>query len=129
MATPSDKFLEWLQSYVVTTGYSVSRGMWVESDANSGKKYIAAWINSGRAPDSGIVEFPQVRVIVAGRRNGRSLGDTPEVETLAHDIIQAAIQNYSTDCIANVRPMGSIQGPYYTDADRPWYEFNLELTT
>lgn len=127
--TPAELFLDWLTTYVTTTGYNISRGMWLESDATSGKKYVAVWINSGRSPVAGVVQYPQIRVVVAGQRNGRALGETAEAETLAYGIIEAAISNHATGCIANVRPLGSIQGPYYTDAGRPFYELNLELIT
>lgn len=127
--TPAELFLDWLTTYVTTTGYSVSRGMWLESDANSGKKYVAVWINGGRPPIAGVVQYPNIRVVVSGRRNGRALGDTSEVEQLAYDIMEAAITDHATGCIANIRPLGSIQGPYYTDADRPWYQVEFELIT
>jgi hypothetical protein len=127
--TPTTLFLDWLQLYVDTAGYSMSRGMWVESSANSGKKYVAVWVNSGRSPVAGVVKYPQIRLIVAGTHGGRDKGETPAVETFANGILEAAISNHSSGCIANVRPMGSIQGPYYTDAGRPWYEQNFELIT
>lgn len=127
--TPANAFLEWLTEYTTTTGYTVSRGMWLESDANSGKKYVSVWIDSGRAPIAGEVQYPQIRLAVAGRKNGRALGDTPIVEQYAHDIITAAIENSCTDQIVMVRPTGSIQGPIYTATDRPWYEINFELIT
>jgi hypothetical protein len=128
MSTPAEKFLDWLQLYVNTAGYSISRGMWSESAANSGKKYVAIWINSGRAPMAGEVQYPQIRVIVSGTVGGRDKGETPAVETFADGILNAAVNNHVSGCIANVRPSGSIQGPYYTDAGRPFYEINFELT-
>lgn len=127
--TPSDAFLEWLQAYTVTTGYSISRGMWTESTATSGKKFAAIWIASGSPPIAGVVQFPQIRLIITGTVGGRSKGETPDIEAYAHGIIEAAISNHCTDNIVNVRPMGGIQGPYYTANDRPWYEMNFELTT
>lgn len=129
MSTPAEKFMDWLQLYVDTAGYSMSRGMWIESSETSGKKYVAVWIQSGRSPDAGVVQYPQIRLIVSGTRDGRAKGETSEIETFADGIINAAIDHHSSGCVANVRPMGSIQGPYYTEAGRPWYEINFELTT
>lgn len=129
MSTPAEKFLDWLQLHVTTTGYSMSRGMWVESEAASGKKYVAVWIQSGRSPVAGVVQYPQIRLIVTGTRDGRNKGESPAVETFADGILNAAIDNHNSGCIANVMPIGSIQGPYYTEAGRPWYELNFELTT
>jgi len=129
MSTPADKFLDWLQIYVDTSGYSMSRGMWVEPDANSGKKYVAVWIQSGRSPVAGVVQYPNIRLIITGTRDGRKKGEAPAVEVFADGIINAAIEHHASGCIANVRPIGSIQGPYYTEAGRPWYELNFELLT
>ena len=127
--TPTNAFLAWLQTYAATTGYSVSRGMWVESSTTSDKKYVAIWAQSGRAPVAGFVQYPQIRLIVSGTHGGRAKGETPAIEQYAHDIIEAALENSCTDDIANVVPMGGIQGPYYTAADRPFYELNFELIT
>lgn len=127
--TPADAFVAWLQSVVSTTGYSISRGMWTEPDSTSGKKYLAIWVESGRAPDSGFVQYPKIRLIVSGTHGGKTKGETPGVEQFAHDIIEAALVNSCTDDIANVLPMGGIRGPFYTEADRPWYELNFQLIT
>lgn len=127
--TPADAFVAWLQSAVTTTGYSFSRGMWTEPDSTSGKKYLAIWVESGRAPDSGFVRYPKIRLIVSGTHGGKTKGETPGVEQFAHDIIEAALVNSCTDDIANVLPMGGIRGPFYTEADRPWYELNFQLIT
>jgi hypothetical protein len=125
--TPTTLFLDWLQQYVDTSGYSMSRGMWVESSVNSGKKYVAVWINSGRAPVAGVVQYPQIRLIVAGTHGGRDKGETPAVELFADGILNSAIENPFSGCVTNIRPIGSIQGPYYTEAGRPWYEMNFEM--
>jgi hypothetical protein len=129
MSTPAEKFLDWLTLYVDSTGYTVSRGQWTETDATASKKFVAVWISPGRPPVAGVVQYPIIDVIVTGRRNGRALGDTPGVETFAHGIIEAAIEHHSTGCIASIHPRGGISGPKYTETDRPTYRMTFELIT
>lgn len=124
--TPINLFRDWLEAYVSASGYTFSRGMWEET-GNATKKFVAVWSNPGRSPN-GEVQYPQIRVIVTGRANGRSLGDTEPAELFAESLFYAAIANFSTSCMVNIRPIGSIQGPYYTETNRCWYEINFELT-
>jgi hypothetical protein len=129
-STPAERFITWLQTYADTTGYTLCRGMWVESDANSGKKYIAVFMSPGRSPVAGVVQYPLIDVIVTGTRNGRAVaGQVPAVEQFAYDIIEAAIENSWGECIAYIEPMGGIAGPKYTDADRPTYSMKFQLIT
>lgn len=123
--TPINLFRDWLEAYVSTAGYTISRGMWEETN-NSTKKFVAVWSNPGRSPN-GDIQYPQIRVIVTGRANGRALGDTEATELFAESLFDAAIEHFSTSCMVNIRPIGSIQGPYYTETSRPWYEINFEL--
>lgn len=123
--TPINLFRDWLEAYVSTAGYTISRGMWEETN-NSTKKFVAVWSNQGRSPN-GEIQYPQIRVIVTGRANGRALGDTEATELFAESLFDAAIEHFSTSCMINIRPLGSIQGPYYTETSRPWTEINFEL--
>jgi hypothetical protein len=124
--TPINLFRDWLEAYVSTAGYSTSKGMWEEA-GNAGKKFVAVWANPGRSPN-GDIQYPQIRVIITGRANGRSLGDVDPTELFAQSLIDSAIEHFSTSCMVNIRPLGSIQGPYYTETGRPWNEINFELT-
>lgn len=124
--TPINLFRDWLEAYVSTAGYTISRGMWEETN-NSTKKFVAVWSDGGRSPN-GEIQYPQIRVIVTGRANGRALGDVEPVELFAESLIDAAIANFSTSCMMQIRPIGSIMGPYYTDTNRNWNEINFELT-
>lgn len=124
--TPINLFRDWLEAYVSTAGYTISRGMWEETN-NSTKKFVAVWSDSGRTPN-GEIQYPHIRVIVTGRANGRALGDVEPVELFTESLVDAAIANFSTSCMMQIRPIGSIQGPYYTETSRPWYEINFELT-
>ena len=126
-STPAERFLDWLTTYVTTTGYTLSRGQWLETEATAAKKFVAVFIGAGRPPVAGFVQYPLIDVIVTGRSNGRALGDTPTVEQFAHDIIEAALENSWTDCIAFINPRGSITGPKFTETDRPTYRMTFEL--
>ena len=123
--TPINLFRDWLEAYVSTAGYTISRGMWEETN-NSTKKFVAVWSSPGRSPN-GDIQYPQIRVIVTSRANGRALGDTEASELFAESLFDAAIEHFSTSCMMNIRPLGSIQGPYYTETNRNWYEINFEL--
>lgn len=124
--TPINLFRDWLEAYVSTAGYTISRGMWEETN-NSGKKFVAVWSDAGRSPN-GDIQYPHIRVIVTGRANGRALGDVEPVELFTESLIDAAIANFSTSCMMQIRPVGSIMGPYYTETNRNWNEINFELT-
>lgn len=124
--TPINLFRDWLEAYVSTAGYTISRGMWEETN-NSTKKFVAVWSDAGRTPN-GEIQYPHIRVIVTGRANGRSLGDTEAAELFAESLFDAAVANFSTSCMIQIRAIGSVMGPYYTDTSRPWYEINFELT-
>jgi hypothetical protein len=124
--TPINLFRDWLEAYVSTAGYTMSRGMWEET-GDVVKKFVAVWSNSGRTPN-GEIQYPNIRVIVTGRANGRSLGDAVPVELFTESLFDAAVANFSTSCMMHIRTIGSIQGPYYTETNRPWYEINFELT-
>ena len=124
--TPINLFRDWLELYVSTAGYTISRGMWEETN-NSTKRFVAVWSDGGRSPN-GDIQYPHIRLIITGRANGRSLGDTEPTELFAESLIDAAIANFSASCMMNIRPLGSIMGPYYSEALRPWYEINFELT-
>lgn len=124
--TPINLFRDWLEAYVSTAGYTISRGMWEETN-NATKKFVAVWSDGGRSPN-GEIQYPHIRVIVTGRANGRALGDVESVELFAESLIDAAISNFSTSCMMQIRPLGSIMGPYYTDTNRNWNEINFELT-
>lgn len=125
--SPIVLFLDWLEQYVSLAGYTPSRGMWVEADGDK-NRYVCIWVNAGRPPLMDLIQYPQIRLVIAGKRNGQSSGDTVPVENFAHGIIQAALANSETSCIAMVKPLGSIMGPYYSEQGRPWYEVNFELT-
>ena len=124
--TPINLFREWLEAYVSTAGYTISRGMWEEPN-NGSKKFLAVWSDAGRSPN-GEIQFPHIRVIVTGRANGRALGDTEPAELFIESLFDAAVANFSTSCMMQIRSVGSIMGPYYTETSRPWYEINFELT-
>lgn len=124
--TPINLFRDWLEAYVSTAGYTISRGMWEETN-NSTKKFVAVWSDAGRSPN-GEIQYPHIRVIVTGRANGRALGDVEPTELFIESLFDSAIANFSTSCMMQIRPIGSIQGPYYTETNRPWLEINFELT-
>jgi hypothetical protein len=124
--TPINLFRDWLEAYVSTAGYSLGKGMWEET-ANAGKKFVAVWSEPGRTPN-GDIQYPHIRVIVTGRSNGKALGDVDPTELFAQLLIDTAIEHFSTSCMVNIRPLGSVQGPYYTETNRNWNEINFELT-
>lgn len=124
--TPINLFRDWLEAYVSTAGYTISRGMWEETN-NSTNKFVAVWSDAGRSPN-GEIQYPHIRVIVTGRANGRALGDVEPTELFIESLFDAAIANFETSCMMQIRPIGSIQGPYYTETNRPWLEINFELT-
>lgn len=124
----TQQFLEWLEGYANLSGYVPSRGMWVESEANATKRFLSIFMAGGRSPDTDFVRYPQIRLLVVGRRNERQYsGGILEVENFASGIIEHAIEEFQSGCIVQIRPMAEMIGPMYTEHDRCAYEINFEL--
>ena len=123
-----DEFIEWLEGYADLSGYVLSRGMWVESDATKDRRFIAFRNMGGRSPVAGTVRYPQVSLLIVGRRGERQFaGGIKAVEDFASGIIPYAIENFKSGCVFNIEPLAEMIGPGYTEHDRPWYELNFEL--
>lgn len=122
------EFLEWLEGYSSLSGYVPSRGMWVESESTATKRFLGIHNSGGRAPDTDFVRYPEIRLLVVGRRNERQYtGGILEVENFASGIIDHAIETFQGGCIVQIRPMAEMIGPLFTEHDRPVYELNFEL--
>lgn len=123
----TQEFYQWLQGYASLAGYQVSRGAFVESDANADQRFIVLQSMGGRRP--GIIErYPFIRMLVLGSRYERQVsGGIVELEDFASGLIDYANENFKTDCFTQLRAASDIIGPGFTAEDRPWYELNFEI--
>lgn len=118
-------FAEWFQSLPGASDYMLARGQFVDSTGAAGQRVAIIQQQGGRRPTD-LVQYPQIRLTLMGRRDQR--GDTLSVEAFAESVVQAALETGGLEqCIIHLTPLGSIMGPYYTAENRVVYGLNFEL--
>lgn len=120
--TPITAFHGWAAPKL--SGYVVTRGLWVEDSATPDEKFVSLWQSNMGAPFNDAAEV-NIRVIITGRR--QSPQDVVTVESDALALASAAVEDYSAECIANIRAMGLPNGPFFTEENRVYYEVNFEI--
>lgn len=120
-------FCDWFAATPGSNAYMLARGRFDDSTELSGQRVAVVQQMGGRAPQL-TLEFPQVRLILMGVRDGRSVpGEVPAIETFAQAVFDRAWEVPRIDCLMQINRLGSIMGPYYTTEDRPWYSLNFEV--
>ena len=118
-------FAQWFQSLPGAIDYMLARGQFVDSTGAAGQRVAIIQQQGGRRPVD-LVQYPQIRLTMMGRRDQR--GDTLSVEAFAESVVQAALETGGLEqCIIHLTPLGSIMGPYYTAENRVVYGLNFEL--
>lgn len=120
--SPIDAFVAWVENKV--QGYTLTRGLWRESSTKSGEKFLSIWMSPVGAP-SGDAARIIIRLVMTGRR--QALHDTVQVENDILALARAAVDDFRTACITNIRAMGLPNGPLYTEENRVYYELNFEM--
>lgn len=118
-------FSQWLQTIPGASAYTLARGQFVEHTTDDGK-FVAIIQQQGGGRPVDVIQFPQIRLTLMGRRDQR--GDVLAVEQFANLVVQTALETGGLDqCIIHLTPLGSIMGPYYTAENRPVFGLNFEL--
>lgn len=120
--SPIDAFVAWVENKV--PGYTLTRGLWRESSVKSEERFLAIWMSPVGAP-SGDAAKINIRVVMTGRRQAPQ--DTKQVENATLALASAAVDDFRTACITNIRALGLPNGPFYTDENRVYYELNFEM--
>ncbi|EAB7816790.1 hypothetical protein IPZ88_004643, partial [Salmonella enterica subsp. enterica serovar Infantis] len=94
----------WLQSHGFDVGYRVQKRSWNELEGTEGERYLVIQQNGGGTPEEAITrDF--FRILVLSEQND---SDINEVEDRADAIRQAMIDDYQTECIISMQPIGGI---------------------
>lgn len=118
-------FAQWFQSIPGASAYTLARGQFVDSTAAAGQ-FVAIIQQQGGGRPVDVIQFPQIRLTLMGRRDQR--GDVLAVEQFANLVLQTALETGGLDqCIIHLTPLGSIMGPYYTTENRPVFGLNFEM--
>lgn len=118
-------FAQWFQTIPGSSAYTLARGQFVDSTEAAGQ-FVAIIQQQGGGRPVDVIQFPQIRLTLMGRRDQRS--DVLAVEQFANTVLQTALETGGLDqCIIHLTPLGSIMGPYYTAENRPVFGLNFEL--
>jgi hypothetical protein len=116
-------FRNWVSSII--TGYVFSYGRWVEKSAIDTSRYCVVQAAGGSAPVLD-ARYPRFRVVLLGRRNSGE--DAHQLFNDANALILSGIEGSSLPCgAANVRAMGEVTGPGFTQENRAWVQVDFEV--
>ncbi|EAB7816787.1 hypothetical protein JHG11_004600, partial [Salmonella enterica subsp. enterica serovar Infantis] len=99
-----DALRAWLQSHGFDAGYRIQKRFWNELESTEGERYLIIQQNGGGKPEEAITrDFFRILVL-----SGQNDSDINEVENRADAIRQAMIDDYRTECIISMQPIGGI---------------------
>ncbi|EAZ0407585.1 hypothetical protein GS124_002769 [Salmonella enterica] len=117
-----DALRVWLQSHGFDVGYRVQKRFWNELEGTEGERYLVIQQNGGGKPEEAITrDFFRILVL-----SGQNDSDINEVEDRADAIRQAMIDDYKTECIISMQPIGGITA-IQTEEGR--YLFDISFQT
>lgn len=116
------EFRDWVRTAI--TGYAFAYGQWVETSAVDSNRYCVVQGAGGPGP---VVDtrYPRFRVVLLGRRNARE--DAQQVIADANALILAGMGDSLPCGAANVRAMGEVSGPGFTQENRAWCQVDFEV--
>ncbi|EAZ7758364.1 hypothetical protein ONL14_003832 [Salmonella enterica] len=99
-----DALRAWLQSHGFDAGYRIQKRFCNELESTEGERYLIIQQNGGGKPEEAITrDFFRILVL-----SGQNDSDINEVENRADAIRQAMIDDYRTECIISMQPIGGI---------------------
>ncbi|MFB4894461.1 hypothetical protein ACE3K1_06855 [Enterobacter hormaechei subsp. hoffmannii] len=99
-----DALRAWLQSHRFDVGYRVQKRFWNELEGTEGERYLVIQQNGGGKPEDAITR-DYFRIIIL---SGQDDSNINQVEDRADAIRQAMIDDYKTECIISMQPIGGI---------------------
>lgn len=112
----------WLQSHGFDVGYRVQSRFWKDSEESAGDRFIVIQQNGGGKPEEAITR-DYFRILLLSGQNDSNIN---QVEDLADAIRQAMIDDYKTECIISMQPIGGITA-IQTEEGR--YLFDISFQT
>ncbi|ENK4610058.1 hypothetical protein AB3P23_001659 [Salmonella enterica] len=111
-----------LRAWLHDAGYRIQKRFWNELESTEGERYLIIQQNGGGKPEEAITrDFFRILVL-----SGQNDSDINEVENRADAIRQAMIDDYRTECIISMQPIGGITA-IQTEEGR--YLFDISFQT
>lgn len=116
-----DALRAWLQSKGFDTGYRVQKRFWNEQAAQQADRYLIIQQNGGGGTEEALTR-DYFRFILLSAQNDTSPDD---VESRADAIRQAMIDDYKTECLISMQPIGGITA-ILTEEGRYLFDINFQ---
>lgn len=117
-----DALRAWLQLHGFDVGYRVQKRFWNELENTKGERYLVIQQNGGGKPEEAITR-DYFRILLLSGQNDSNIN---QVEDRADAIRQAMIDDYKTECIISMQPIGGITA-ILTEEGR--YLFDISFQT
>ncbi|MFZ5231573.1 phage tail termination protein [Enterobacter bugandensis] len=117
-----DSLRAWLHSHGFDVGYRIQKRFWKDSDESAADRFIVIQQNGGGRQEEAISR-DYFRILLLSGQNDSNIN---EVEDHAHAIRQAMIDDYKTECIISMQPIGGITA-IQTEEGR--YLFDISFQT
>lgn len=116
-----DALRAWLQTKGFDTGYRVQKRFWNEQSAQQADRYLIIQQNGGGGTEEALTR-DYFRFILLSAQNDASPDD---VESRADAIRQAMIDDYKTECLISMQPLGGITA-ILTEEGRYLFDINFQ---
>lgn len=116
-----DALRAWLQAHGFDTGYRVQKRFWNEQAAQQADRYLIIQQNGGGSTEEALTR-DYFRLILLSAQNDASPDD---VESRADAIRQAMIDEYKTECLVSMQPIGGITS-ILTEEGRYLFDINFQ---
>lgn len=116
-----DALRAWLQLKGFDTGYRVQKRFWNEQTAQQADRYLIIQQNGGGGTEEALTR-DYFRFILLSAQNDASPDD---VESRADAIRQAMIDDYKTECLISMQPLGGITA-ILTEEGRYLFDINFQ---
>lgn len=116
-----DALRAWLHSHGFDTGYRVQKRFWNEQTAQQADRYLIIQQNGGGGTEEALTR-DYFRFILLSAQNDASPDD---IESRADAIRQAMIDDYKTECLISMQPLGGITA-ILTEEGRYLFDINFQ---
>ena len=116
-----DALRAWLQAHGFDTGYRVQKRFWNEQAAQQADRYLIIQQNGGGTTEEALTR-DYFRFILLSAQNDASPDD---IESRADAIRQAMIDEYKTECLVSMQPIGGITS-ILTEEGRYLFDINFQ---
>lgn len=116
-----DALRAWLQTHGFDSGYRIQKRFWNEQAEQQADRYLIIRQNGGGGTEESLTR-DYFRFILLSAQNDQS---PDEVESRADEIRQAMIDEYKTECLISMQPIGGISA-ILTEEGRYLFDINFQ---